>query len=714
MPTSFRYALGVDIGGTFTDVVLITDAGQVKIAKGLSTPGAFDRGIADIIDNLLRHEALDPAACSAFVHGTTVATNAIIERKGARTGLITTKGFRDVLELRRIRIPKLYDLTWQKPQPLVERYLRLEVIERMTYRGLVHTRLDEDSVVRAATELKRLGVDSIAVCLLNSYANPAHERAVRDIIRKVAPGIEITISSDVLAEMREYERTSTTVINAYLMPVVRRYVGALDRTLLQHGFRVPLLLMQSNGGAMTAELGCEQPMHIIESGPAAGVVAAHKLTRRLGIHDAVTLDIGGTTAKASLIEKGELTYADEYDVGGDISRAGQLQRGGGYVLRAPTLDISEIGAGGGSIVWIDSGGALQVGPKSAGADPGPVCYGRGGTEPTLTDACLTLGYLGADGLAGGAVRLDHKAAEAALCDKVAVPLKLPLMDLAFGVVRIAVANMTRAIRSVSTERGKDPRDFDLVAFGGNGGLFCAAVARELSLKKVIIPPAAGIFSAFGLLYSNLEHHFTQTMLGKVEELDPVQVTMRWAHLEEEALDILGREGFAPDLCRLQRFGAFRYFGQNHELAIPWAPGPVDRSVLARTAALFEDAHHKTYGHRGHDNIIELVNLHLVANGVSEKPRVPDVLQFPKDVELATRGRPVWFGPEFGSHPTKIVNRAALPATPVRGPLIIGEFDTTILVPPDFQVMRDPFFNVVVTRIGATGADQSAGAVAAAV
>jgi N-methylhydantoinase A len=716
MATSFRYVLGVDIGGTFTDVVLIADTGQVKIAKGLSTPGAFDRGIADILDNLLRREDLQPAACNAFVHGTTVATNAIIERTGARTGLITTKGFRDVLELRRIRIPKLYDLTWQKPQPLVERYLRLEVVERMNHRGEVHTPLDADSVERAVRELQHLGVESIAVCLLNSYANPAHELAVREVIRRVAPEIEVTVSSDVLAEMREYERTSTTVINAYLMPVVRRYVGALDRTLRQRGFRVPLLLMQSNGGAMTAELGCEQPMHVIESGPAAGVVAAHKLVKRLGIDNAVTLDIGGTTAKASLVEKGKLTYADEYDVGGGFSRGGQLQRGGGYVLRSPTLDISEIGAGGGSIVWIDGGGAMQVGPKSAGAEPGPVCYGRGGTEPTLTDACLVLGYLGEEGLAGGAVALDRQAAETALHRKIAAPLKLPLMDLAYGVLRVAVSNMTRAIRSVSTERGKDPRDFDLVAFGGNGGLFAAAVARELSLRKIIIPPAAGIFSAFGLLYSNLEHHFTQTMLGKVDELDPAVVNSRWAHLEAEGLGILAREGFAPDRCRLQRFGALRYFGQTHELSIAWPAGPVDRAVLGHMATLFEDSHHKTYGHRGHDNIVELVNLHLVVNGVTDEPRVPDGLEFPEGVDPVAREREVWFGPGLGSHATRIVSRAALPGTLVRGPLIVGEFDTTIVVPPDFQVMRDQFFNVVLTRMAATGAsaDGSIGAAAAMV
>ena len=306
-----------------------------------------------------------------------------------------------------------------------------------------------------------------------------------------------------------------------------------------------------------------------------------------------------------------------------------------------------------------------------------------------------LGYLGADGLAGGAVSLDHKAAEAALRDKVAVPLKLPLMDLAFGVVRIAVANMTRAIRSVSTERGKDPRDFDLVAFGGNGGLFAAAVARELSLKKVIIPPAAGIFSAFGLLYSNLEHHFTQTMLGKFEELDPVQSQMRWAHLEEEALDILGREGFAPELCRLQRFGAFRYFGQTHELSIPWAPGPVDRSVLRAWPRCSRTRTIRPMVIAG-TTTLSSSSTCISSPMASQKPRVPDVLEFQRGAGLIA-GRPVWFSPEFGMHPTKIVSRAALPASAVRGPLIISEFDTTILVPPDFQVTRDKFFNVVLLK-----------------
>lgn len=705
--SSRRYSLGVDIGGTFTDVVLIAADGRVKIAKGLSTPDAFDRGIADILKDVLHKAGADPADCTAFVHGTTVATNAIIERKGARTALVTTKGFRDVLELRRIRIPKLYDLTWQKPIPLVERYLRLEVSERMTFRGDVHAPLDEASVVHSAAELLRLEVESVAVCLLNSYANPAHERAVRDIIRREAPKIEITLSSDVLAEMREYERTSTSVINAYLMPVVRRYVESLDRTLRRQNFRAPLLLMQSNGGAMTAELGCEQPMHIIESGPAAGVVAAHKLSKQIGLGNAVTLDIGGTTAKASIIENDELTYSDEYDVGGGFSRGGQLARGGGYVLRAPTLDISEIGAGGGSIVWIDSGGALQVGPDSAGANPGPVCYGLGGKRPTLTDACAILGYLGSGGLAGGAVQLDRVAAERALQEQIAAPLKMDVTDLAFGVLRIAVSNMTRAIRSVSIERGKDPRDFHLIAFGGNGGMFAAAVARELSLKTVVIPPAAGIFSAFGLLYSNLEHHFTQTLLGKLDDIDPAIAAMRWQHLEDEAVSILEREGFPRERCNLQRFGALRYFGQTHELSVPWPTGAIDQEAIARMGRDFETLHHRTYGHRGHDNIIELVNLRLVANGMNEQPRVPDHLEFPKNSTVHAHEHRVWFGTEAGWRMTPIVTRDMLAARPVKGPLIVSEFDSTLVVPPDFQVMRDNWSNVILFRDGVAETDTPA-------
>ena len=683
------FSIGVDIGGTFTDVVLIEDDGKVHIAKGISTVKAYEQGILQLVGRLLAELDLDAGRCQAIVHGTTVATNAIIERKGARTGLITTRGFRDVLELRRIRIPKLYDLEWEKPEPLVPRYLRVEVDERMTHRGEVHTSLNRESVVQAMATLAREGVESVAVSLINSYANPAHEQAVCEVLREVAPELHVTLSSDVLPEMREYERTSTTVINAYVMPVMRRYVASLEGGLRGAGFRVPLLLMQSNGGTMSAELACETPMHVVESGPAAGVIAAHHLAGKAGIANAVALDIGGTTAKASLIEDGKVTYAKEYEVGAGFTRAGRMSRGGGYVLRAPTIDIAEIGAGGGSIVWIDGGGALRVGPRSAGASPGPVCYGLGGTEPTLTDACAVLGYLDPKGLAGGEVALDL-AASAKSLETMAKQLNLKSEDLAHGVYLIAVSNMTRAIRAISTERGKDPRDFDLIAFGGNGGLFGAAVARELELPRVIVPPAAGIFSAFGLLYSDLEHHFTQTLLGRLDRTDPAAAEALWARLEGEARRALEREGYGAGKARLQRFAELRYLSQSHELSVPWQP------TLKALAARFEEEHERTYGHRGHDGIVELVNLHLVASGIADQPRIPQALNYRGRLAAAPSERKAYFGRDTGWQTARTMTRDALGRQPLAGPAVIHEFDSTILVPPGFSAVLDPSSNIVLT------------------
>ena len=690
------YVLGIDIGGTFTDVVIIESDGTVHIGKGISTPEAFERSIFGILDHMLNELGLSPGHCQALVHGTTVATNAIIERKGAVTGLVTTQGFRDVLELRRIRIPRLYDLTWQKPEPLVARYLREEVTERMTHDGRIHTPLDVDSVKQAIARLRSRKVTSVAVCLINSYANSAHEEEVRKIFQHEAPDIEVSISSDLLREMREYERTSTAVINAYIMPVVRRYMASLINGLVSRGYHSPLMIMQSNGGAMSAEVACDKPIHIVESGPAAGVIGAQRLARRIGETNVVALDIGGTTAKASLIEDGQVAYSSEYELGGEFSRAGRLSKGGGYVLRAPTLDISEIGAGGGSIVWLDSGGALQVGPRSAGAQPGPACYGLGGTEPTLTDACLTLGYLGAPGLAGGAIPLDAARAKAALLEKVAGPLGMDLIDLSHGVYRIAVSNMTRAIRSVSTERGKDPRDFALIAFGGNGGLFACAIARELDLPRVIVPPASGIFSAFGALYSDVEHHLTQTILGRTDAVDPAALETSWHVLEKQALETLQREGYGAERCSLARLGELRYYSQAHELDVPWPAGCTTRESLQRLAAAFEDAHERTYGYRARDSMVELVNLHLVARGVPDTPRIPATLYFADEHVVTPGERSSYFGKDHGWLSTPVCARNNLNSMPRCGPFIVQEFDATILVPPEFVVVLDDFSNIVMT------------------
>jgi len=689
------FSIGVDIGGTFTDVLIATTGGSLYRTKVPSTPEAFERGIIVGVQQLLKSNGLQAGNCEAVIHGTTVATNAIIERKGALTGLITTAGFRDVLELRRIRIPRLYDLTWEKPVPLSDRYLRKEVKERMLANGDVMTPLDEDSVRRAVGELLELGVTAIAVCLINSYANDEHERRIRDIVSRIAPHIYLTISSSLSREMREYERTSTTVINAYVGPTVKQYVEALVGGLLDIGIDAPLLLMQSNGGAMRAAFAVEAPIHIVESGPAAGVVAAGRLADDIGVADVVTLDIGGTTAKASLIEGGKISYSSEYEVGSSFTQAGKMARGGGYVLRAPTIDISEIGAGGGSIVWLDAGDALRVGPQSAGAIPGPVCYQRGGTEPTLTDACLVLGYL-PDVLAGGSVTLRGDTAETALAG-IAGKLSLDVLEFSLGVYRIAVAAMARAIRSVSVERGKDPRDFDLIAFGGNGGLFCAAVADELELRRIVVPPAAGIYSTFGLLHSNLEHHVTRSVNSPLQTFDADVIDRQWRDLKAQVKENLKRDGHSPQTSSLRMLAELRYVNQRHELSVPWPEGVTSKDLPAELANRFELLHETTYGHRSRSGQVELVALHLIGTSLRNTPVKLDTNSLFAGQPQGLAHRRAWFGEKLGWQNAQLATRRELQAGPKQGPIIFDDFDATVLVPPGYEVFADAAMNLIMER-----------------
>src|SRR5256712_3726729 len=450
---SFR--VGVDIGGTFTDIGLLDDAGRIHTKKVSSSVEDYARAIVDGLDEVFAETGLSGRSLSEILHGTTVASNAILELRGARTGLITTRGFRDVLEVRRIRMPKLYDRAWEKPVPLVERYLRREVDEGVDGQGRVQKPLDPAEVERVLDRLLAEKIEALAVCLLNSYANPAHEARIAEIVRRRAPGLTLSVSAEVLPEIREYERTSTTVINAYVMPIVKRYLGTLRGGLDASGVTAPLMIMQSNGGLMTDQAAAARPVHIIESGPAAGVVGAQTLARKIGLGKLVTFDMGGTTAKASIVEDGEVSRATEYQVGGGIMSGSRLLTGAGYVLRVPAIDLAEVGAGGGSLVWIDPGGALQVGPQSAGASPGPLCYDMGGREPTITDANVILGYLNPTRLAGGAVKLNAARAHEVFEEKVAGPLGMPLVEAAHGAHLIAASNMMRAIRGVSSERGRD-------------------------------------------------------------------------------------------------------------------------------------------------------------------------------------------------------------------------------------------------------------------
>ncbi|MFI5023788.1 MAG: hydantoinase/oxoprolinase family protein [Alphaproteobacteria bacterium] len=693
-----NYRVGVDIGGTFTDIVFLSADGRLHLKKVSSSSDNYARAIADGLSAVFAETGLQGGDVGEVSHGTTVASNAILEGRGAKTGLITTKGFRDVLEIRRLRMPRLYDIAWEKPPPLVERYLRLEVAERTSARGEIHTALDPEDVERALDRLAGEGIEALAVALINSYANPAHETRIKEIVERRLPGLPVCISSEVLPEIREFERTSTTVINAYILPIVRHYLERLTAELKESGISSPLMIMQSNGGIMTAEAAARMPMHIVESGPAAGVVGSQALARRLAEPKVITFDMGGTTAKASIIEDYEINRATEFSVGGGILAGSRLLTGSGYLLRAPVVDLAEVGAGGGSIVWIDAGGSLEVGPRSAGSSPGPVCYDTGGTEPTITDANVVLGYLNPEYLVGGAVKLNAARARELFAERIARPLGLSLEDAAEGAHRIAASNMIRAIKSVSSERGRDPREYVLFAFGGNGPLFAASLARQLEMRRILVPPAPGLFSAFGLLYADVEHHYVRTYRRETRGAELSALNEVMGQMESVARAQLAAEGFAAEAVRLKRAADLCYLGQSFELTVPMEPGAIDAGTIAKLEEAFAREHERVYGHRaGADEPVVLMSLRLVAQGIPDKPRMPErlILDRGKGPESAApRRRPVYFGAAHGWLEAPVLGRGDL-AAKVAGPAIIEEYDATCVIPPRASGRLDTHGNIVI-------------------
>jgi N-methylhydantoinase A len=676
--------IGIDIGGTFTDLVAIAADGRVVTHKTASTPHDYGEGIIEGLRTLLAAEGGD---VSEVLHGTTIGSNTVLEAKGARTALITTRGFRDILEIRDLRMPVLYDLHWTKPRALVERRLRLEVTEKLRPDGSVATPLDQASIAAAIDMLRAEKVQSVAICLLHSYANPAHERAVADAVRAALPDIAISVSHEILPEIKEYPRTSTTVINAYVQPVVRAYVTALAARLRSLGIAAPLQLMQSNGGLASAEFAAMAPAHIIESGPAAGVVGGAALAIRLDEPRVITFDMGGTTAKAGLVENGEVLRSEALEVGGGVMTGSRLLVGAGYLLKLPAIDLAEVGAGGGSICRLDAAGAPKVGPDSAGADPGPVCYGRGGADPTITDCNLVLGYLDPAGLVGGALKLDADAARAAIAHKLAEPLHRSVEEAAFGMLRLASASMMRAIRAVSVERGRDARQFALLAFGGNGPLFAAAIAAELGIARVIVPPLPGVFSAFGLLVADAEHHATRSLRTRLDAADPAQVQSVLDGLMATGAERLTRDGFPRERHQFRRAILARYVGQSSEIEVPLPDG----DLLSGFAELFGREHERNYGFRAPpDEPVELMGLSVIARGISERPRLPDSIP---PAETATpASRRAWF-PDAGWIDTPVVSRAQLTTAKRSGPLIVQEYDATCLVPRGTTAALDAFGNI---------------------
>jgi len=663
-----RPRLGVDVGGTFTDLVAVSD-GRLHTEKVASTPAAPEQGVLDAV----RESTLDPGRVGFFAHGTTVATNAVLEGTWADTALVTTEGFRDALEIGRQDRPSLYDLHAEKPRPVVERDRRFEVRERLDERGGVVEPLRERDVDDVAARIDETGVESVAVSLLFAYENPDHERAVADRLRETLDDVAVSRSSDVLPEVREYERTLVTCLNAALRPVVDSYVGELDRSLSAAGLGTPLRLMGSNAGLMSASAARERPVYTLLSGPAAGVRGATHVAGLAGYDDLLTLDMGGTSCDVSLVRDGEPTVSTAVEVGD-------------YPVGVPMVDVHTVGAGGGSIAHVDEGGALRVGPRSAGADPGPVCYGRGGTEPTVTDANLVAGRIDPEaflGDVGGATEAAHE-----VIGSLADELGRTPEGAAAGVLDVANANMARALRVVSVERGHDPREFTLVAFGGAGPLHASALAAEVGVPRVLVPRGAGVLSALGLLVSDLTYDESVSRVRPLSTVDSDGMAGTFADLEASGRDRLADTDVAP--VRIERSLDLRYRGQSFDLSVP-VDG--ERPDLETVRDRFHAAHERRYGSASPDEPLELVTVRVRVRGVVDPP----TLDAPgRDGTLAgavRETRSVWFD---GEHETPVYERAALPTgAEFDGPAVVEGSESTLVVHPGDTVTVDADANLVV-------------------
>jgi len=698
-----RFRVGIDIGGTFTDGTLVDSiTGEVTTSKVLSTPSNPASGFISAVEKLLAtHGNIDPAEIEHVVHATTVATNAIIEGKTAATAFITTEGFRDMLEIARQIRPSLYDLQFEKPQPLVPRQLCYEVPERLNAQGEVITPLDESVVEQVVEQIAKTGVEAVAVCLLHSYRNPAHEQRIGELLRAKLPNITISLSSDVVPEFREYLRASTTVINSSVAPVVSTYLTSIREKLNSSGVTSELLVMQSSGGVYPAEAASDSPVFMVESGPAAGAVAAAALGTSLGSPDVISFDMGGTTAKASLIRNGRPNVTKDYSVGG-AAQAGTGAFGGasGYPIRTPVVDLVEIGAGGGSIAWVDSGAALRVGPHSAGADPGPVCYRLGGTEPTITDANLVLGRLDPDYFAGGDMQLDLDGARNAIKIRCADPLGISVEEAAHGIVEIANTAMVNALRLVSVQRGHDPRDFMLIGFGGAGPAHTVRLAEQAGIPNVLIPLAPGTASALGLLVTDVRMDSSATLIARADSVQPADIAGHFARLENEGAKAHQSAASSSGEPVFERAVEMRYWGQSFELSVP-APNRenIDQQWLDELCESFHDAHETAYGFRAQDEPVELVNLRLTTVGKIARPNMKKLETTSYDPSPALKGtRPVYFSESNGVTDTSVYDRVKLPAgAQFSGPAIVEEPDCTTVVHPGWSVQVDEFGNLSITK-----------------
>ncbi|HSF05137.1 MAG TPA: hydantoinase/oxoprolinase family protein [Methylomirabilota bacterium] len=687
--------LGVDIGGTFTDLVVVDEStGTLTLGKVLTTPKDPAHGVEEGIRSLLEEARLGAGGVRAVIHGTTLATNALIERKGARTALLTTAGFRDALEIRHEGRYDMYDLFIDPPPPLVPRHLRREVPERTLADGSIQRALDETAARRVIGGLVAEGVEAVAICLLHSYVNPAHERRLAGLVTEVAPALPVSCSSDVVPEIREYERASTTTANVYVMPLMARYLEDLERRLAERGIPGQLYIMQSSGGIALPAEARRLPIRLVESGPAAGALAAAQAARERGESRLLSFDMGGTTAKACVIDGGAPLVAREFEV----ARADRFRKGSGLPVRVPVIELIEIGAGGGSIARVDRMGLLKVGPDSAGADPGPACYNLGGRLPTVTDADLLLGYLDAEFFLGGRMPLAREAAERAIDEHVARPLGSDVVQAAWGIHRVVNENMAAAARIHGIERGKDLRQYPLFAFGGAGPVHCWQVARILKVPQILLPPGAGAMSAYGLLAAPLAFDFVRTRQQRLDAADWPSIDTLYAQMETQGRALLRRAGVVPEDVRVTRLAEMRYLGQGHEVEAAIPTGALSEASLPAITAAFEAAYRALY-HRIPQGVpIEVLNWRVTLSG----PR-PQVRLGPAGRGAATTPagaikatRPAYFAETEGFVATPVYDRYRLgPGDSFSGPAIIEERESTAVIGPGARCRVDDGLALVV-------------------
>lgn len=681
------YRLGVDVGGTFTDLVLFDEEKNcIQLAKVPTTVDNQAIGVTDGIERISAQHKLTPQEIEFLIHGTTVATNALLERKGVPCALITTQGCRDVLQIGRQDRPHLYDAFARRPPVIVPRHLRFEVPERMLYTGEVDTPLDEEGVIEVLERIKAAGIKAIGVCLLHAYANPAHERRIGELIQQYLPEATVSLSHAVLSEFKEYERMSTTLVNVYVMPIVKRYLDDLVANVKEKGVASNLHIMQSNGGVMTADSAGRRSVHTVLSGPAAGVIGALVIAEQVEAENVISIDMGGTSFDVSLCYGGQMRLTMESELAG-------------LPLKVPMIDIHTLGAGGGSVAWIDPGGALRVGPQSAGADPGPACYGMGGRQPTVTDANLVLGRLNPDYFIGGEMQLDIKAAREAIRREIAKPLGLTVERAAAGIIQVINVTMVKGMRFVSVERGYDPREFMVIAFGGAGPVHATALAKELEVPRVISPPLPGATSALGLLMADFRQDYSQTYLRPLPKVDLETINRIYIALERAALGQMQQEGVAPEGVLCTRHADLRYLGQGYELEVMVPGGRLDAGNLQVVAERFYASHRQHYGYIKEENdVVEIVNLRLTAIGRVPRPRFAPADHSPA-AELnparARKGERLVYLRD-GFEPVNLYERSALvTGDGIQGPAIIEQLDSTTVLGPGQGAVVDGYGNLII-------------------